>query len=113
MPVTAPLTGNEKRLANLRPFKPGQSGNRSGLPKSQMLATEFEAAELGGCIAPADRLLLQRAFSLLTRRTRSPSDSVRSVNTVHRILRSLRAKYPQPEPPVPTLESYRRNGVKP
>jgi hypothetical protein len=79
-----------------RPWPPGTSGNPAGSrvhnPQRQTLQADIEA-ELGGQVSPADKLLLQRAIELLTRRARSHVDAVRGTNLAHRILTSLRTKY--------------------
>jgi Family of unknown function (DUF5681) len=55
-PADQPLTGRARRLANLKPFVEGQSGNKSGRPKDlgrfgEILMKEFYGtvvASMGG-----------------------------------------------------------------
>jgi hypothetical protein len=46
--VAAPESAAAKRLANLRPFQPGQSGNPSGKSKRYQELFDVIAAEVGG-----------------------------------------------------------------
>ncbi len=89
-----------------RPWPKGVSGNPAGsrVQDSRRQALQIEiTAELGGQVSPADKLLLQRAVELLTRRAKSHVDSVRGINLAHRIIGELRRRYAQPEV-VPSLD---------
>jgi hypothetical protein len=89
-----------------RPWRRGESGNPGGsrLIIERRAKMEAEIAhELGDDLSATDRILLSRAVELLTRRTRSHTDSVRGLNTAHRILQSSRAKY-QAEEIAPSLQ---------
>jgi hypothetical protein len=100
------LQQREQRRPRGRPFPKGQSGNPGGsrLIIERRAKMEAEIAhELGDDLSATDRILLSRAVELLTRRTRSHTDSVRGLNTAHRILQSLRAKY-QAEEIAPSLQ---------
>jgi hypothetical protein len=63
------------------------------------------AADLGGNLSMADRIMLARAVELLCRRPRSHDDAVRLTNAATRILQALRAKHVA-EDTVPSLSEY-------
>jgi hypothetical protein len=85
------------------------SGNPLGYrvhnAKSFQLQLEI-AKELGGNLSAGDEIMLTRAVELLVSRPRSRNDGIRAINTAHRILRTLRAKYSKKDEVVPSLASY-------
>ena len=63
----------DPRLANLRPWKPGQSGNPAGMKSYRQRHAEMVdslIADLGGNVGPIDRILVGQAADLLLRAQR-------------------------------------------
>ena len=94
-----------------RPFPRGVSGNPLGYRVHEAKALQLRAEiarELGDLMA-GDEILLARAVELLVSRPRSRNDGIRAINTAHRILRTLRAKYSKADQDdiVPSLASYK------
>ena len=92
LPPLSSLTGIEKRLANLQPYKPGESGRNRHSKRYVELYGKF-AAELGKLNA-IDAALLSQAVNLMCRAERAgtaANDVVRCLNTSRRILGGLRA----------------------
>jgi hypothetical protein len=106
------------RMANLKPWQRGQSGNPAGrksrAQRHQETVDEL-IADLGGNVSPIDRLLIKQAAWLLIRaedlqRVRSHTtaaneEATRCVNSVVRILLRLRDDRPNPDDAM-TLTKY-------
>jgi len=58
----------EKRLANLRPYQPGENGHMRKAAERARLEIEI-IAELGADLTASDRLELRHAVELLTLQT--------------------------------------------
>jgi hypothetical protein len=77
-------------------WKPGQSGNPDGRQsrtrRRQAMMADL-AAELGGLEAMplSERLLLERVADILVAGARRERDRMRTLNTIDRLLRQLRA----------------------
>jgi hypothetical protein len=111
MSDTAVNGQHERQRPRGKPWPRGVSGNALGsrVHDAKCLQVKLELLkELGGgtIVSLSDQELLARAVELLVRRARSNNDSVRAINTAHRILAALRAKYAAREPerrPLPSL----------
>jgi len=103
------MSGLEKRLANLRPMKPGQNRYTTKAAERARLESEI-ITELGANLTAIDRLELRHAVELLTRRPRDHVDAVRCSNAGSRIIAKVRSRIKQREdnrPPQAPLESAR------
>jgi hypothetical protein len=110
MSNTAVNGQHERQRPRGKPWPKGISGNALGsrVHDAKCLQLKLELLkELGGgnIVSLPDQELLARAVELLVRRARSHNDSVRAVNTAHRIIEALRAKYAKDEA-VPSLAEY-------
>jgi hypothetical protein len=88
-------------------WRPGQSGNWRGSRLHVVRKQELQASielELGE-LSAVDRIMVQRAAELLSRRPRSHEQAVRLVNAASRIIDRLRAKH-QRDDHVPSLAEY-------
>jgi hypothetical protein len=92
---------HEQQRVRGRPFPPGVSGNPQGRisraeqrARRDALVLEL-AGELGGidALTPSARVLLTQCADLLMRKAATAEDHVRIVNSVDRILRSLRRQH--------------------
>jgi hypothetical protein len=90
------VSGLEKRLANLRPYRRGENGHTRKAAERAQLESEI-IAELGANLTATDRLELRHAVELLTRRPRSHVDAVRCSNAGSRIIAKVRARIKQRE----------------
>ena len=90
------LSGLEKRLANLRPYQPGENGYTRKAVERARLESEI-IAELGADLTASDRLELRHAVELLTRRPRDHVDAVRCSNAGSRIIAKVRTRIKQRE----------------
>ena len=91
------VSGLEKRLANLRPYQPGENGHTRKAAERARLESEI-TAELGAAdLTASDRLELRHAVELLTRRPRNHVDAVRCSNAGSRIIAKVRARIKQRE----------------
>src|SRR6516225_4788100 len=86
------VSGLEKRLANLRPYRRGENGHTRKAAERARLESEI-IAELGADLTASDRLELRHAVELLTRRPRDHVDAVRCSNAGSRIIAKVRARY--------------------
>ena len=104
-------SGLEKRLANLRPYQPGENGYTRKATERARLESEI-IAELGADLTATDRLELRHAIELLTRRPRNHVDAVRCSNAGSRIIAKVRARIKQREdskpPPGDAVETARQ-----
>ena len=91
-----PVNGLEKRLANLRPYQPGENGYTRKAAERARLESEI-IAELGTDLTASDRLELRHAVELLTRRPRDHVDAVRCSNAGSRIIAKVRTRIKQRE----------------
>jgi len=87
-------------------FRPGQSGNPSGRlsnaarqerieQKTKELAIEFGGLET---LSPVEKVMLEQAATLLSRRPSSAEDVVRVANSVQRLLGALGKRKGRREP---------------
>jgi hypothetical protein len=97
-----PVSGLEKRLANLRPYQPGENGHTRKVAERARLESEI-IAELGADLTAIDRLELRHAVELLTRRPRDHVDAVRCSNAGSRIIAKVRARIKQREDSKPLI----------
>jgi hypothetical protein len=91
------VSGLEKRLANLTPYKPGENHHTRKAAERARLESEI-IAELGADLTASDRLELRHAVELLTRRPRDHVDAVRCSNAGSRIIAKVRTRIKQRAP---------------
>jgi hypothetical protein len=116
--VAASEKAAAKRLSNLRPFKPGQSGNPGGRLSNSKRYQELYLAIAGafGELSAMEREFVARAAEQLRRaeREKNNAEHVRLTRCAAQLIdrvRDLRRER-QREPPGPTLAEYAASKAK-
>ena len=98
----------DRRLQNLQLWRKGTSPNPGGLQRGKRY-TELHGkllAELGGNLTAIEAVLLDKAVTLLLRRTKNNADVVKLTSEARRILNRLRADCAAKTTPSMTLAEY-------